>query len=195
MRHGKKYQDAAKQIDRQKQYEPAEALALVKKSAVAKFDETVEIHIRTGCDSRHADLVRRVKRNEAAGRRRPDHINNALNPCVDAAVDLVTTAVKQLLSGIKIDALVAHQIPDNIPNDDFFVVRINLLMILLVWSTFENQRLLDRLLPGVVVNIALFVHLAKDNLLPGFIVFFIVERVIIGGLVGNPDDGGAFGET
>ena len=55
MRHGKKYQDAAKQIDRQKQYEPAEALALVKKSAVAKFDETVEIHIRTGCDSRHAD--------------------------------------------------------------------------------------------------------------------------------------------
>ena len=55
MRHGKKYQEAAKQIDRQKQYEPAEALALVKKSAVAKFDETVEIHIRTGCDSRHAD--------------------------------------------------------------------------------------------------------------------------------------------
>ena len=55
MRHGKKYQEAAKQIDRQKQYEPAEALALVKKSATAKFDETVEIHIRTGCDSRHAD--------------------------------------------------------------------------------------------------------------------------------------------
>ena len=55
MRHGKKYLEAAKQIDRQKQYEPAEALALVKKSAVAKFDETVEIHIRTGCDSRHAD--------------------------------------------------------------------------------------------------------------------------------------------
>ncbi|MCR5094394.1 MAG: 50S ribosomal protein L1 [Lachnospiraceae bacterium] len=55
MKHGKKYVEAAKQIDRQKQYEPAEALGLVKKSAVAKFDETVEIHIRTGCDSRHAD--------------------------------------------------------------------------------------------------------------------------------------------
>ncbi len=55
MKHGKKYLEAAKQIDRQKQYEPAEALGLVKKSAVAKFDETVEIHIRTGCDSRHAD--------------------------------------------------------------------------------------------------------------------------------------------
>ncbi|MCR5675524.1 MAG: 50S ribosomal protein L1 [Lachnospiraceae bacterium] len=55
MKHGKKYTEAAKQIDRQKQYEPTEALALVKKSATAKFDETVEIHIRTGCDSRHAD--------------------------------------------------------------------------------------------------------------------------------------------
>lgn len=55
MRHGKKYQEAAKLIDRQKQYEPAEAMALVKKTAVAKFDETVEIHIRTGCDSTHAD--------------------------------------------------------------------------------------------------------------------------------------------
>ncbi len=55
MKHGKKYREAAKNIERQKQYEPAEALALVKKSAPAKFDETVEIHIRTGCDSRHAD--------------------------------------------------------------------------------------------------------------------------------------------
>ena len=55
MKHGKKYTEAAKQIDRQKLYEAPEALALVKKSATAKFDETVEIHIRTGCDSRHAD--------------------------------------------------------------------------------------------------------------------------------------------
>ncbi len=55
MKHGKKYREVAKNIERQKQYEPAEALALVKKSAPAKFDETVEIHIRTGCDSRHAD--------------------------------------------------------------------------------------------------------------------------------------------
>ena len=55
MKHGKKFTEAAKQIDRQKLYEPAEALALVKKTATAKFDETVEIHIRTGCDSRHAD--------------------------------------------------------------------------------------------------------------------------------------------
>ncbi|MCR5178514.1 MAG: 50S ribosomal protein L1 [Lachnospiraceae bacterium] len=55
MKHGKKYGEAAKLVDRQKQYEPAEALALVKKTATAKFDETVEIHIRTGCDSRHAD--------------------------------------------------------------------------------------------------------------------------------------------
>ena len=55
MKHGKKYAEAAKLIDRTVVYEPAEAIALVKKAAVAKFDETVEIHIRTGCDGRHAD--------------------------------------------------------------------------------------------------------------------------------------------
>ncbi|MCR5671214.1 MAG: 50S ribosomal protein L1 [Butyrivibrio sp.] len=55
MKHGKKYLEAAKLIDKTQQYEAADAIALVKKSAIAKFDETVELHIRTGCDSRHAD--------------------------------------------------------------------------------------------------------------------------------------------
>ena len=55
MKHGKKYAEAAKLVDRTAAYEPAEAIALVKKAATAKFDETVEIHIRTGCDGRHAD--------------------------------------------------------------------------------------------------------------------------------------------
>ena len=55
MKHGKKYVEAAKLVDRATQYEPAEAIALVKKTASAKFDETVEVHIRTGCDGRHAD--------------------------------------------------------------------------------------------------------------------------------------------
>lgn len=55
MKHGKKYVEAAKQIDRTTAYEPAEAVALVKKTAVAKFDETIEVHIRTGCDGRHAE--------------------------------------------------------------------------------------------------------------------------------------------
>ena len=55
MKHGKKYNEAAKAIDRMTQYEPAEAIALVKKAAVAKFDETIEVHIRTGCDGRHAE--------------------------------------------------------------------------------------------------------------------------------------------
>lgn len=55
MKHGKKYQEAAKLVDRKTQYEPAEAVALVKKTATAKFDETVEVHIRTGCDGRHAE--------------------------------------------------------------------------------------------------------------------------------------------
>ncbi|HBA68775.1 MAG TPA: 50S ribosomal protein L1 [Lachnospiraceae bacterium] len=55
MKRGKKYKEAAKQIDRLTQYEPADAIALVKKTAAAKFDETVEVHIRTGCDGRHAE--------------------------------------------------------------------------------------------------------------------------------------------
>ncbi len=55
MKRGKKYAEAAKLVDRTIQYDPAEAVALVKKTAVAKFDETIEAHIRTGCDGRHAD--------------------------------------------------------------------------------------------------------------------------------------------
>ena len=55
MKRGKKYVEAAKNIDRQTLYEAADAVSLVKKSAVAKFDETIEAHIRTGCDGRHAE--------------------------------------------------------------------------------------------------------------------------------------------
>ena len=55
MKRGKKYQEAAKSIDRATLYDPAEAIGLAKKAAVAKFDETIEVHIRTGCDGRHAD--------------------------------------------------------------------------------------------------------------------------------------------
>ncbi len=55
MKRGKKYQDAAKLIDRSVQYDVAEAVDLVKKSATAKFDETVELHVRLGVDGRHAD--------------------------------------------------------------------------------------------------------------------------------------------
>ena len=55
MKRGKKYVEAAKLIERGNLYDKEEAVALVKKSAVAKFDETIEAHIRTGCDGRHAD--------------------------------------------------------------------------------------------------------------------------------------------
>ena len=55
MKHGKKYTEAAKLIDRAAVYEAEEAISLVKKTATAKFDETVEINIRTSCDGRHAD--------------------------------------------------------------------------------------------------------------------------------------------
>lgn len=55
MKRGKKYTEAAKLVDRAAQYDVAEAISLVKKTAVAKFDETVEAHIRLGVDGRHAD--------------------------------------------------------------------------------------------------------------------------------------------
>ena len=55
MKHAKKYDEAAKLYDKQTQYDKEEAVAIVKKLATAKFDETIEAHIRTGCDGRHAD--------------------------------------------------------------------------------------------------------------------------------------------
>lgn len=55
MKHGKKYNESAKLVDRAKLYESAEALDLACKNAKAKFDETIEVHIRLGVDSRHAD--------------------------------------------------------------------------------------------------------------------------------------------
>jgi large subunit ribosomal protein L1 len=55
MKHGKKYNESAKLVDRATFYEVEDAVALAKKTAIAKFDETVEVHIRTGCDGRHAE--------------------------------------------------------------------------------------------------------------------------------------------
>ena len=55
MKRGKKYLETAKVIDKTLQYVPQEAIALAKKVSVAKFDETIEAHIRTGCDGRHAE--------------------------------------------------------------------------------------------------------------------------------------------
>ncbi len=55
MKRGKKYVEAAKLIDRATLYTAEDAVALVKKTSTAKFDETIEAHIRTGCDGRHAD--------------------------------------------------------------------------------------------------------------------------------------------
>jgi large subunit ribosomal protein L1 len=60
-KHGKKYLEAAAKIDRAHNYEPGEAIALVKETSITKFDGTVEIHLRLGVDPRHADqLVRDV---------------------------------------------------------------------------------------------------------------------------------------
>ena len=69
MNHGKHYVDSAKLIDRTKTYEPQEALELCCKTAKAKFDETVELHVRLGVDSRHADqqVGDAAKAAEAAG--------------------------------------------------------------------------------------------------------------------------------
>ena len=55
MFRGKKYQESAKQIDKNMQYDAAEGMALICKTASAKFDETVELHVKLGVDSRHAD--------------------------------------------------------------------------------------------------------------------------------------------
>ena len=55
MKRGKLYKEKAAKVDRMTQYDVAEAITLVKENATAKFDETIEVHVRTGCDGRHAD--------------------------------------------------------------------------------------------------------------------------------------------
>ena len=55
MKRGKKYLNSVKSFDKAAQYDVAEAIDLVKKNATAKFDETIELHLRTGCDGRHAE--------------------------------------------------------------------------------------------------------------------------------------------
>lgn len=55
MKHGKRYTEAAKLVDRSQYYDVADAVGVIKKTANAKFDETVELHVRTGADGRHAD--------------------------------------------------------------------------------------------------------------------------------------------
>ena len=55
MKHGKKYAEAMKAFDRTMLYDAQEACSVVRKTALAKFDETIEVHVRTGCDGRHAD--------------------------------------------------------------------------------------------------------------------------------------------
>ena len=55
MKRGKKYKELAKKIEKEKLYDTKEAISLVKGNATAKFDETIEVHIRTGCDGRHAE--------------------------------------------------------------------------------------------------------------------------------------------
>ena len=55
MFRGKKYQESAKQIDKATLYDPKDGLELICKTASAKFDETVELHVKLGVDSRHAD--------------------------------------------------------------------------------------------------------------------------------------------
>src|SRR5438477_12190033 len=55
--HGKKFRAAEQQVDREKLYQPEEALELLKELSFAKFDETVEAHVRTGLDPRHADQI------------------------------------------------------------------------------------------------------------------------------------------
>ena len=57
MSHGKKYEEAAKLVDRMKVYEPTEAVALLKETSVVKFDATAEVHLRLGVDPRHADQM------------------------------------------------------------------------------------------------------------------------------------------
>ena len=88
MKHGKKYVDSAKAVDNSKLYESVEALDLVCKNAKAKFDETVEAHVRLGVDSRHADQqVRKI-----AEQKMPDL--NAAN--IETAMSMIAGTARSM---------------------------------------------------------------------------------------------------
>ena len=98
MKRGKKYQEAVKSFDKAAQYDVAEAISLVKKNATAKFDETIELHIRTGCDGRHADNSvqacsyephvhhRRLHRPRSLLHRADQRLPGGVQPCADRSV-------------------------------------------------------------------------------------------------------------
>ena len=88
MFRGKKYQDSAKQIDKANLYDTAEAMDLIVKTAPAKFDETVELHVKLGVDSRHADQQVR----EIAEKKMPD-LNAA---SIEAAMSMVKGTARSM---------------------------------------------------------------------------------------------------
>ena len=118
---GKKYAEALKKVDCERLYEPREAVALVKELATAKFDETVEIHIRTGVDPRHADQVIRGSAALPAGTGKTRRVvafatGDKAREAEEAGADVVggEDLLNQIMQGnIDFDAAVAT--PDLMP--------------------------------------------------------------------------------
>ena len=99
-----------------------------------------------------------------------------------------------MLCGVIAQGILLHEVTDDIVNDDLFIVAVYLLDASVFRAVGEVQRLIDCGNIGVVVDIALIVHLAENGLLPFLIVLLIVERVIVGRLVRDADYRRALGQ-
>ncbi len=121
-------------------------------------------------------------------------VRDRLDVGVLAAVDLIARVEQQGARGLLADALGLHEIPHHVVDDDFFVVGIDLVAVLAARGIGEDQLFGHRVLPGLVVDVALLVHLAQDDLLPLLVVLLVIEGIVVSGLVGDADDGGRLGQ-
>ena len=124
---------------------------------------------------------------------RIDSVNGVLHIHVQAGIHVVAAVIQQGLGRFLADALELHQVIDHIVDDHLGVVGEDVLGDLLAGGAGEHQFLGYRVFILLVVDVALFVHLPQDGLLPFLVVLLVIEGVIIGGQIGDAHNGSALG--
>ena len=121
-------------------------------------------------------------------------VDRALDGGVVARVDLVAAGIQQGLGRVVADALLLHEIVQHVVDDGLGIVAVDRLAAALALAVDEHQLLGDGLVILRLGDVALIVHLSKDELLPRLVVVAADERIVLGGVVRDADDAGALRE-